>query len=303
MGKNLAKTPLIAIFVATLVYAAMDFLPFSAEYTAAWESAVTPRNSYLIYLGGMLILTIAIVLALSFMQKSIISLSIFALVAPLYLWGLPALPMLWFGDVTKTVTTADILLSLAVLTAGTILALVLTSLLIPGGSSAGSYKLKFPGLIMKILSLPFLYLFMYFVSWHFLGWRHEAVRVFSGGTAEHEHFLQALINLIFRDPTVVPFVLISGLLYLLLTLAILTRFPGQRVVFIVVMSMLSAVGCAYRLISVPWIPEELRFTFFLRDSSVAFIFTLVSATLLHLSCHKQQTAPSPEPKQAAPAGR
>ena len=301
MGKSLAKAPFIAIFMTTLVYTAMNFLPFSPVYREAWVGAALSLSSFFMLLAAMLAVSVAIVPAITHMPKGALSIVFFLLTAVTLLWVLPALPMLWFGDTTKTATTADILLCVACLSAATILAFVLAALLISGAGNRASSaicKLKTPGLIMKLLLLPFLYLAIYMTSWHFLGWQHEAVRIFSGGTVEPEHFLQAIINLIFRDPTAVPFALFSGLLYILLMLPLMTRLAGRRSVFILSVLMLTLVSCVCRLIPVPWVPEELRIIFFVRDSSLSLLYSTISSVLLHFS-YTKGASPVKAPAQAA----
>lgn len=308
MGGNLAKSPLVAVMYASLIFFSAVFLPFSEGYTQAMAEYQTTLMGNLMLIAYCLVVSIIAALAFSNLEKGG-----FGALLPLIpgFWGLqfvvPMFQPLLAGEITGVMTQGDILKRLIQGCVCTLFMLLLSMLLYskkkekepkaatpaPAPKEAKP-KLKILYLVIFLIVLPIIYSILYFILGYFLAWKNDMVRAYYTGGGDNG-LMHLLINMLLTNAGQAGFALLRGLLMALLSLPLLLQLPGKRVMFVVINTLMVLCGALIYIIPNPIMPDDVRMKHLIANGVILLVYGLAASFLLH-TCYGE--AVEKEPKEA-----
>jgi hypothetical protein len=311
MVKNLAKSPLLAVFYAALIWFAAALLPYSQGYLDAMAGGAMPLLGFVILVGYALWVMVAVALAYTSRSAGGVRFLVLLLVSMVgSQWAGPMLQAILRGERTGFASRMDLLLLLGAMAGATILVVVLSLFLYrnPERAPANSkpepakarYKINILGLVIRVLVLPIIFVLMYYLLWYFLLWQSDAVREFYGQT-EKLTFMEEIINILLNNGADVIAVLLRGLAYALFGLALLFLLPGKRVMFIITNAMLVGSGAILFLIPSALLPEAVRLPHLIEGAALLIPFGGIAGILLHTAIRQEKVAEAAPAPKAAPA--
>ncbi|GHU79622.1 hypothetical protein FACS1894191_2840 [Clostridia bacterium] len=335
MLQNLAKSPLMAVFFASLLYFAGLFVPYSDEYLAASSEFAMPLLGYLFLLAFALWISLTFALAFGAAEKkSLITAGLLFASVLGSVWAIPNTEPLLFGPAPGKMGFWDTVFSSGRGAACTVIILVLAVLLFKTALYAKPeeepeekqpkkreeepaekpvYKLKIIELAIKVVVLPLIFCVLFFISWYFLHWTNSDVRAFYEGSPEVSGIIPAIVNVLLYDTWMLYMVLLEGLAYALFALPLLFLFPGKRMIFVASLTLIYLGGALWGLIPTPFMPDNIRLSTSVYTAALMLVFGVGAGFLLHTSFKKtaveavaEEPAPAPAPKRrsrsaAAPA--
>lgn len=309
MGGNLARSPLIGVFYAALLWFVAGFLPRSEAYAGAVAGFSFPTMGKLMLLAYAVVAAAIYAAVFSGAQKGGPGLALMlALTACGQQWLTPSLRQLLLGETTGVMTMTDTLLQTLGGCGATVLVLVLAMLLYktqekpaakPGApKTEPKYKLGALGLVIRMLALPVIYFLVYYLLWYFLFWRREAVYTFYTGAefSKLENFMGELIHVLVDRGREAVLTLLTGLAYALFGLPLVLRMREKRVLFIACNALLCLTGVMIYLLPSPVLPDEVRMAHLPLQGAVLLVYGVLSGVLLHTAFHRE-AAPAARPAE------
>lgn len=306
MGANLTKTPLTAVLYAALFTFVLRLLPVSQILQEAQAAFVMPVLGYVwMIVYGLLV---SLIMTVFFSQAKDAGVKALLFCAVLLLWFAcvgPAAEFLAFGHPGGLLTPMDIWMQIAASAVAVLFILVLGMMLMKGRDDAAGaqkpqakYKINVLQLVIKLIVCPLVFCLFYVLAWYFLAWRVDAVRLFymNGVESANGGFMIELIAMLTGpDVRMVPFSLVLGLAYALLSMPLLLQFPGKRVMFMALNVMLYLCAAVCRLIPSAAAPDAVRMSQLIRYAVLFLVYGLFTGIMLHTSIRREAV---PEPKAA-----
>lgn len=317
MGKNLAQTPLTAVFYAAIYCFLAPFLKFSEGYSAALAGYSMPNLGYIFMIAYGFWISLALALIFSNARgKSVILAVLMAIPFLVTQAAAPMIQQIVFGETSNVMTQSDSIFKLIQSAASIVLLLILGLLLFKAPHAAGppkppgalpkapdKYKLKKRDFIIKLIVLPVIYMVVYFLARYFLLLSNEAARVYYSVSADTNTFAKYLVNIMLDDSRQIPMALIRGLLYSFSLIPLMLQLAHKRVMFFITSIMLLLGPAVQMLIPSPVMDTSVRFAHLIEISAGAVVFGALCAFMLHTSVFKEQSKMSPHTAPAAPAGK
>ena len=320
MRGNLIKAPLVAVLYASFLQFIAPFLPFSpfyTEVTAVFSAAMSlvDRAWILVYC-----LFVAVISAIVFASIDKRGRGAFLCLAPIFLgifWVSPMIEPLLLGEVSGLMERWDLLMKLAQAAAGTLLLLLICTLLFAKrltpeeeaaeleakaaakarGKEKGPRRFKIVKLLLFILlALPGIFFLLYFVGGYFLAWRNDAFRMYYG-VAEDAGFIFMIITMLIDYTEYAGIALLRGLFLAVMSFLLMLRLmPGKARMFIILNTLFYLSQALLFLIPTPTMTWEVRLPHLISGAAVFAVYGALSAFLLTLGYNKDAAQP-----EAAPA--
>lgn len=302
MGKNLSKTPLLAVVYAALFFYTLALMPFSASFREGTAQFSMQWEGYLLAaaLGLWTALMAALLYANAGGRGAVLFISAALSMIGLQ-WIAPLFLQIILGEATGVMTQGDTWLVILAGSVSGILLLVMGALLFEGPQSVSDtkYQIKPVSLLVRIIVLPLIYCILSILVWYLLAWPQDALRLYYGGGETSGGFVAELIAMLLTNARLVPLTLCRGLLYTVFSIPLLMQLQAKRGMFIALNTMFYLSGTLAWIIPNPLVPAAVRFARLEESAITLLVFGVLSGLLLHTSLRKLETKapPAAEPVQ------
>jgi hypothetical protein len=128
----------------------------------------------------------------------------------------------------------------------------------------------------EILALSLTYVLVYFLFGHYVAWQFEEVRIFYSGSPELRGFFEQFQHTLHAYPSILPFQLVRGFLWILAGLPVVLYLKGNNAEKLVAcIFMYSVLPCILLIIDNPFMPTEVRLAHLLEVSTSNGLYGLL----------------------------